>query len=432
MTFFGLLWFVIVLYSFSRSDMKYMFFVTLLFMTFQCDNVLKMGEFSVGPQLLTSLVFLIKVFIHKKGKITCRCGEGRLLLVSFLLLGAVIASCVYNGTLGAKILPVLQLTVYIFTFLSMLLMAREMKEETLYQIIRTIVIFLLIVGVGQLLTTTELLPLRPLLKAFFYNDNASNVMFHTAGYRRIMSTFMEPSYYAGLLVGAFTYFLSLQDHWRENILLFIGILFEIIMTMSTTAYVSLLITGILFVICSGKIRMRYKIGIVILAVLGSFVFCFGFFHMLNQVIFSKLETGSYITRSKWNEAALRSYKSSVWFGVGYKNARGSSMITTLLGETGRLGLIAYLLFNAVIVAPLFTDAFTRHKYSKFYIGMVFAILSVILCQLIACPDLDLCTYWFWIFAFGASSKASPYRVNRAERPADRVLCPETEIVRQDS
>lgn len=406
MTFFGVIWLAIVLWCFSRQDIKYMLFITLLFMTFQCDNVIEIGTTGIGPQQLTSVLFVVKVLFNSRGKIyrpkRCAC----ILITVYLLLAAVLASCLYNGIFEEKILNIGQLAIYIICFTFVLLGASTVDGEMLYRMLRTIVIFLLIMGVIQVFTTMEVLPLRSILKVLFYNDNSTTVYFNHSEYSRLMSTFMEPSYFAGLLVGAFYYFLSLCDRWKENYVLLAAIFVEILFTMSSTAYAAFAIVGIVFILLQDRINIQIKTILLGVAALGFVVLYFGFYDLLDAVIFSKSETGSYLTRTNMNKYAYNSYLDSVWFGIGYKNARGSSIFYSLLAETGRLGLGAYFLLNITAMLPIITGTFTRGKVSNQHIGVLFAVMSIFLCQLVACPDVDLCTYWFWMYVLAVSLKGA--------------------------
>ncbi|MCC8068150.1 MAG: O-antigen ligase family protein [Ruminococcus sp.] len=404
MTFFSIIWLAIVLWCFSRRDIKYMLFITLLFMTFQCDNVIEIGETGIGPQLLTSVLFMVKVLFNSGGKIYLPKRCGRVLIAVYLLLAAVLASCFYNGIFVDKILNIGQLTIYILCFTFILMGASTVDGETLYRMLRTIVIFLLVMGMLQLLTTTGVLPFRSILKVLFYNDDSTTVYFNHTGYSRIMSTFMEPSYFAGLLVGAFYYFLSLRGKWRENYILLLAIFVELMLTVSSTAYVAFAVVGVVFILLQDRINIQTKMIVVVVAAVGFAVLYFGFYDLLDSAIFSKTESGSYLTRTNMNNSAYKSYLDSVWFGTGYKNARGSSIFYSLLAETGRLGLGAYFLLNLIVMLPLFTGAFMRRRVSNQHIGILFAVLSIFVCQLVACPDVDLCTYWFWIYVLGVSLK----------------------------
>lgn len=402
MTIFSVIWFIIVLWCFSRRDLKYMLFITLLFMTFQCNNVLVIGEKGIGPQMLTSAIFVIKVLLNNKGVIYLSRKHTFVLVAIYFLLAAVLISLFFNNIFSKKILDIGPLVIYILCFSFILMSGSIVDGETLYQILRRIIIFLLVIGIVQLLTTMEILPLRLVMKVLFYNDNSTDVYFNHSNYRRIMSTFMEPSYFAGLLVGAFYYFLSLRDRWKKNYFLMVVIFVEMILTMSSTAYAAFGIVGCVFIFLQNKINFGAKIIVVAVGVIGFCILYFGFYDLLDTVIFSKSESGSYLTRTNMNIAAYRTYLKSVWFGIGYKNARGSSIFYSLLAEMGRLGLGAYFILNFTILYPIITGMFSQRKYNNHHIGILFAVLSVFVCQLVACPDLDLCTYWFWLYVFAVS------------------------------
>lgn len=419
MTLFSLIWLAMVIWCFTRSDIKYMLFITLLFMTFQCDNVIEIGDMGIGPQILTSGIFVLKILISNEGKLYFPKKHRAALFAVYLLLSAILVSCIYNGVLFNKILNVGQIFAYILCFTFIYLSKNMMDSETLYQILRKIVVFLLVVGVLQILTTTGVLPIKPILKLLFYNDDASIVFFNRSYYGRIMSTFQEPSYFAGLLVGAFYYFLSLRDRWRENYILLTAIFVEMLLTISSTAYVAFAIVGVVFILMQDRINIQTKLAIIIIVLIGFGVLWFGFYDFLDQTIFSKTESGSYITRTQMNNTALSFYLESVWFGVGYKNTRGSSIFFSLLGETGRFGLVTYFYMNIVILLPLITSAFTKCKFNNEHMAILYAVMSIFVCQLVACPDVDLCTYWFWIYVLGVSLK---------ESNLDNVYVAETESI----
>jgi hypothetical protein len=225
---------------------------------------------------------------------------------------------------------------------------------------------------------------------------------------------MEPSYYAGFVVGAFYYLLSFREKWKSNAWIIILLVIEIIMTKSSTAYGAFLVVGILFVLLAKNINIKWKIIGIVLASVGLCVIYFGFYNILDTVIFSKDSTGSFSTRTRMNNEAIRAFESSELYGVGYKNCRGSSIVYSLLGQLGIIGLTLYVVFNIEICIPLLNNV---KKTCSEYIdsnGIRFAVLSAIVCQLIACPDLDLCTYWFWLYCTGTvvvASKSKSLKLN---------------------
>lgn len=418
MTAFGVLWLLVSAGCFIKKNIKYMFCITLLFMTFQCCNVLYIGDTGIGPGILTSLLFVFKVLLHTAGKFNYYKKDRFLLLMMYLLMAAVILSSILNDIFSENYILVLQLFGYILCFTSINFIKRELDSEVVYHTIRSILIFLGIFGLIQFLTTTEILPLRSVLEPLFYNDPSTDVVFHKYHYARIMATFMEPSYFAGLAVGGFYYLLSFRNKWKQNawVLILLGI--EIILTKSSTAYGAFFIVGILFFLFAKNIGTRWKITGIILAGIGFCIVFFVFYDLLDAVIFSKNSTGSYSTRARMNDRALQAFDSSMLYGVGYKNCRGSSIVYSLLGELGIIGIILYSIINLTIFFPVIKNDKNGVSTDCYSTGFRFAVLSAAVCQIIACPDLDLCTYWFWLYCFGSlssqsvSTKASKRLTNR--------------------
>lgn len=404
MTIFGIIWIFLILWAFMKKDIKYMFAMLLLFMAFQSANVVNIDEVSVGPQIPTSAAFIVKALSCSGGKIRRHAGYSACVLFIFMIAATVVISCIHNGIFAEKLLYVAQLFIYMLCFLSMLYVKQHISGETIYRILRNITIFLLVTGIVQVLTTLGILPLRSILKVLIYNDTSDAVYFHRSYYRRVMSTFMEPSYYSGFLVGAFYYFLSIRKRWKDNYFLMGAILVELVWSMSTTGYVAFVIVGIVFILVQQQVKIRQKIAVLVVAGVGFLVVYFGFYNTLDNVIFSKMNSGSYLTRSNLNNAALRMYEASKLFGVGYKNVRGSSIVYSALAQLGIFGFGAYFIFNCYAAMPILPLRGNMYKYDPGDIGIRYAVLSAFVCQIIACPDLDLCTYWFWIYVMGISMR----------------------------
>jgi hypothetical protein len=370
-------------------------------MTFQCSNVLYLGGTGIGPGIITSLLFVFKVLLNERGKIHFFKKDIALVVLSLLLFGVVFFSSAANNILEQRFVLIMQFLGYILCFISIHLVKYRLTNDEVYKILRNIILFVSIFGVIQFLTTIEMLPFRSLLEPLVYNDPSTDVFFHKQNYSRIMSTFMEPSYYAGFVIGAFFYILSNRNKWKENYWLLLLLLFEILMTKSSTAYGAFLIVGIVFIIFSKDMNIKWKLIGVGLTSVSFLIVYFGFYEVLDAVVFSKDSSGSFRTRTLWNSKALQAFEGSKLYGVGYKNSRGSSIIYSLLAQLGVLGLLAYALFNIKICAPLL-NMFKKSRINEVHAnGLRFAVLAVVVCQIIACPDLDLCTYWFWVYCIAA-------------------------------
>ncbi|WP_029231643.1 O-antigen ligase family protein [Butyrivibrio sp. VCB2006] len=420
MTIFGVIWALIMLYCFKKADIKYMFFATLIFMTFQCANVLYLhGSSGVGPQVLTSICFIAKFFISSKFKFT-RIRKDKSLLASLSLVALailIIVSGYKNSNLSETLLVIFQLFVYMIAFLLMRRTAKSIGKENLYKLVRTIIIFVVAVGVIQWSITRFVPAAKILLKYIFYSDNSTDVYFnHNDAYHngRIYSTFMEPSYMAAFAVGAFYYLVCFWNRLKENIALLIMLVIIIVASLSSTAYGAFIITGLIFIVSTKELKLKWKVLIVSFAAVLAFVFFTMFYDVLDVVIFSKASSASGVTRARWNLEALDAYNTSPIFGVGYKAIRGSSIIYTIMGELGILGLISFVSFNIASVWRVVFRGIRAKKYSLGYYGVLYAAISSVTCLVIACPDLDLCSYWFWLYLVSCYNglELIKYRTNK--------------------
>lgn len=399
MTLFGILWLAIILWDFIKKPIANTVFLTILFMTFQSTNVLYVNGTGVGPGVLASIVLIIKILFKQNFKIRKIKQSPSVFITVFLLLFSVFLSLTLNGVLGVNLMLFMQISVYVLCFVAIQFIKKDISEEFTYQIIRKIIIFHVIFGIIQFLTSTNILPFRGILDALFYNDPSTDVVFHRAFYPRVMSTFMEPSYAAGFFVGSF-YFLALyKQRIKQNKWLLLIIFVEILLTQSSTAYGAFIVVGLILVIFSDQFTLKQKLIICGGSIIGLTILYFGFYSLLDAVIFSKSLTGSYRTRERFNNVAIKAFLGSPIFGVGYKNCRGSSIIYSLLGQMGIIGIAVYFGFNSFI-------CFSKNKMQK-HSGILLkaskaGVISALACQIIACPDLDLCTYWIWLYIFSVS------------------------------
>lgn len=408
MTIAGIIWITIVLCCFLRNRIQPMLFITLLFMTFQGCNVLVIGGQGIGPGVLTAIIFIIYVLIHGRLKIRRIFKQRSTFMYALILLAIPIISSIVNRKLASSALVILQLMSYVGCMFAIQWSTENLNGTELYSIVRNLIVFHCIFAIIQVLTTMEILPLRPLLNIVFFNDYSQNVVFHWHSYNRMMSTFMEPSYFASFIVGAFYFLLGYRSKWRSNCFLILAVFMEIILTQSSTAYGAFIIVGMIFVACSKELSIKQKIAIISIGLVGLLVLYVGFYSVLDKVIFSKRETASYRQRERFNTRAWNAFTSSILLGVGYKQTRGSSIIPSILGQTGFLGLLSYALFNmSFFIGRRYDD----QNGTELYSSVKFAILSAVATQIIACPDLDLCSYWVWAIIVSATVKATSVRIN---------------------
>ena len=305
-----------------------------------------------------------------------------------------------NGILTSSVVKILQLVAYIICYLCMRRSLLGFKDEDIYSIVRKVIAFVVFFALMQWIITMWLPVMKPVFKPIFYNDDSMNVYFNWSDFnhnKRIYAMFMEPSYLACFLVGGFYYLFSFKNKWKQNFFLMTTILFEIIISRSSTAYGAFALVGMIFVLQSKQISRIWKLMISAAAILCACVLYFGFYSLLDEVIISKAASGSGITRARWNMEAFDAYLSSPIYGVGYKNIRGSSIFFSLLGELGILGLATYILFIGLTCQKAFFTKKRSVVENVGYYGAIYAVISAVICQFIACPDLDMCSLWLLLY-----------------------------------
>lgn len=392
MTIFGILWIGALIIAAFRN-IKLLFVLTILSSVLQCDNVFVINGTGIGPQVITSIVFIMKVFLIKKDDWKTNKKFFLIAISCISILIVALISLIINNKLNENFLRYMQLVAYVVCFICMSKISNEIDEDFIYSCITGITIFLITVGFIQILITTGFLPRLSIIKELLYNDTLSDVIYFTRNnYFRILSTYMEPSYYACFLVGAFYYFIIIKKKNIKNYILITLIFIQIIFTFSSTAYGTFAILGIIYFLIENNFKI--KLAMLALGITSILVLYFGFYDVLDTVIFSKAQSGSANARFAWNDKAMKVFEENKIIGTGYKTTRASSVVCTILAEMGIIGLLSYGVINYFVVKDIF---YLKGKNDfKQELGIRMAILGVLIAQIIAVPDIDICVYWMWM------------------------------------
>lgn len=397
-TFFGFIWIILCIYCFARKDIKYMLILTLFSMLFQCSNVLILGTLKCGPQLFTSFLFILKSYLYvDRQKIDVPKSNKTCLTMYLIFLGYIIINSLFINYGRDIFMSILSIFIYTICSLRIYKFSYVINKEELTRIIFALTIFILVVGGIQLLINILNLPKMNLFQIIFFNESNSESILYFKPVTRFYSTFMESSYVAGLLVGLLAYIVMNSDMKKiKNVLICGGLVLSILLTFSSTAYGVLFIMFILYYMKNYKYKKIHLI--VIIAVIAAFILGTTT-NVLNDVIFQKASSGSAKVREVWNNYAYSQYLLNPTFGNGYDYVRASSIIYDILAELGIIGLLIY-------ITPVFL--FVRNflsKKSDITIASTSAIvLSVIVSQLIACPDYSLCSFWLALYIYCISLK----------------------------
>ncbi len=190
-----------------------------------------------------------------------------------------------------------------------------------------------------------------------------------AGFARISGISPEPSLYSsyGLIWFVFTTELWLRDldrRWSGAAAL--ALLFTLIASTSTTAYVGLFAYGAVLLVRQFLVISTISVakGLTIVACLalllaGALGLAAGtdevvraMGRVLRLTTAEKLESSSGVARFLWARQGLDAFLHSWGLGVGAGSFRSSSIVTAILGGSGAIGLAALLLYLARIFRPV--------------------------------------------------------------------------------
>lgn len=405
MTAFGAVWVLLLFFAVIKNMRPMLTTLVLFSCVFQSANVFVIKGQGIGPQVITSAVaclyFLVSKLSEKKVCISKTWITTRKILV--ILFAYIILNSVRAGTLRTNILRIVQLSIYFLCFAVMEETGKYLNGKYVYKTLKKMSIFILVVGIVQVLATTNIISRHWLLREIFWNDSSLTggevvqFMWPYGSYFRFFSTYMEPSYFVGFSIGALFYFFNYKKNRVKDMPLIIALTFATILSFSSAGYGALLIAGIVYIALSreGKIKIIALVG----GLCGFFILYFCFYNVLDSVVFSKMSSASAHARITWNLEAIQKFRSSPIWGVGYKNCRASSLFYTILAELGIVGFILYVLFILSIIYPAFTKR-GQGRVGDEYIGLTFSIIGVIASQMVAVPDFDICTFWMWMYFLG--------------------------------
>ena len=402
-TLFGIIWIVLLIYSFYKTRIQFLISLTLLSMIFQCTNVIELNNQGIGPQLITSITFIIRsIFISQRQATKQK--YPYLIASLFLFVIYILFNSIYNGLLSNNTANIIQILLYLLCAIRLHKYRNIIDEQELITQVLFIIKFILIFSPVQYLATKGVIP-REFLVPLFFNDMGENVYFHYPDrYQRLLGTFLEPSFCAPFLVGSFFFILHMQKRIKNAKSILILIIIELILTKSSTGYGTFFIIFIIYILaCGNKKHFKYIIPIFLI---GAIFYYLTKDNLLQEVIFSKMESDSGKFRGQQDFNAIYLFLSNPVTGSGLGSSRASSLITTLLAELGIVGITLYAITFFASSYPLIN----QQKYTQLEISSRLFILSIIFSQLIAIPDLQYCVYWLSLYII-ALSQCTPSNIS---------------------
>ena len=217
---------------------------------------------------------------------------------------------------------------------------------------------------------------------------------------RLKSLTGEPSMYALTILPYLFYGHSIKWHWAIQLV----ILISLILTFSTSAILGLSIGTIVYLYYK-KISI-YKAGLTIALIsLICVIFPEGSVSILKQSLADKITLNNFsgIDRCQTFISALNFWLNlnllSQLFGVGFGTIRSTDFFSTLLVNTGLLGLIAFV---SLFIFPVFVLGNDSRS-----IGLKQCLLATLIIMLVSVPEFSYLAPW--TFLAMAYNKISTHR-----------------------
>lgn len=402
----GCFWLLALWGLFSRRPvLLWLFFATLPFGAFAVVPVRMTGGLSLLAVHVTAALFLLQQFLLRRQGLadlltTALRGPGLVLTMFWTV--ALLVTLFIPRLLAGQIAIVPMATAYLevallrptvqnmsqlayLTVSSLLVFAfatffRSPRHQPL--ILRGLVLCAIVTIItGTLSYLTSYLPLDPFLDIF---KSANYALLDSAsisdGSRRITGLMPEASSYGALTLSLLSclYFLRgiVDDRVQAVRLntLIVALAILLVMSTSSAAYVGLgilaLLIGLDWFTRAFRInRPRFSYSgvredfFLALAIIGfaaaAVMITPGVFEpvmeRLDDVVFSKTQSSSYVERSAWTTTSLQAGLDSYLVGVGLGSTRASNFAVVLFASTGFLGFILYFGFVArLLLTPVAT------------------------------------------------------------------------------
>jgi hypothetical protein len=290
---------------------------------------------------------------------------------------------------------------------------------------------LVLIGTGLLDMTMSSLGLADLLAPFRNTTGLPLANDHVLGVKRIVGLMPEASSYGGVCCEAAIALAFLRPCFGERLRNWVvpptvvGLVVMIALSTSSSAYVGLAVSMMVF----GANWLRRSFDTYAFAREGLkwealFLFIAGLtllllvtfapamldpiYAMIDEIIFNKSESGSYIERNMWTSVGMEAFLATDGIGVGLGSARTSNWFVAILSNTGVIGAT---LLAAFFVRIFFLRAPCDHHAREFMLALKFALLPTFAMLALAgtTPDIGgvMGAKLGLIMSLAASKRSSP-------------------------
>lgn len=242
--------------------------------------------------------------------------------------------------------------------------------------------------------------LEPFRNAYSQNANAQ-----VLGARRVVGLTPEASVYGTYCVGAAGNLVFLRPCFEPGLLrnylvplTSLGLLVMAALSTSSSAYAGLGVFAVLFAAnwlrrawsadaparegLKWEAMMAMAAGLAVLAAVALLPHAMDpIYDMIDELVFKKSQTDSYVERNMWTRVALHAFFSTYGLGVGLGSVRTSNWFISILASTGFIGagLLAWFILRLYFLPCRAADPRTREMATALKFGLLpqFAMLALI-------------------------------------------------------
>jgi hypothetical protein len=226
-----------------------------------------------------------------------------------------------------------------------------------------VVLNLMFAGLDLLTYATGTTELLSFIRNSTYSVLSDN---ESAGFKRIIGSFVEASSFSYWTLGYFAFALSLWlNGYATRLTLFLGLLSfaALLFSTSTTAYVGLAIylsfqfAFVAVKLLAGPVRpqmLAFLLCVPFMLCLAVILICLNdnayaaASNLLDTFVLGKMSSSSGIERSSWNSQAIQNFFDTFGLGAGNGSVRASSFTVALIGSLGLPGALLYATFLLTI------------------------------------------------------------------------------------
>ncbi len=253
---------------------------------------------------------------------------------------------------------------------------------------------LVLIATGLVDMTMASLGLADLLEPFRNVSGNPLVDDHMLGAKRVVGLMPEASSYGGVCCEAAVGLTFLRPcfHNRLRDLVvpptILGLIAMAMLSTSSTAYVGLIIFAVIFAMnwlrrflapdALGRDALKWEGLFVFAAALALLVVVTlapavldPAYAMIDEVIFQKSESGSYVERTMWTRVGLDAFFATDGIGVGLGSARTSNWYVAILANTGVIGAMLLATFIAQV---MLTRSCNDKGAAEFMTALKFSLL----------------------------------------------------------